>query len=296
MTQFVVLIVLSSTVMHAGWNLIIRQQRRSAARVIFRAHVLVAVIGLVPAVVAEFLSAPLPMKAWGCVVGSGACCAVYYFGLARGYGRADFTVVYPVVRALPVLLVGLCDILRGRFPTSAGWAGMALVSAGCFLAPRRSLREFRLRDYFHESSLWMLLAALGTVGYTMLDKVAAEAVQAVQPGPLSAARYGYVFFVASFAFFALVLHLFKADPTEEEDVGWRRPFWCALMNFGAYWLVLWAYQLAERASYIVAFRQASIVIGVVAAFAIYKEPGKLVRITAALLITAGLLTIALWGR
>jgi len=293
MNQFALLLVITSTFMHAGWNLITRHRRTGAALLIYRAHVLVAVMGVVPAVVAELLSTPLPVKAYACVVGSGLFCALYYFGLAHGYGSADFTVVYPVVRALPVLLVGVCDILRGRFPTSAGWAGMALVSAGCFLVPRRSFREFSLRSYLHESSLWMLLAALGTVGYTMLDKVASEVVA---QGPLTAARYGYLFFVTSFVFFAVLLRLFKVGSTDGEDIGWRFPLWCALLNFGAYWLVLWAYQLAQRASYIVAFRQFSIVIGVVAAFALFKERGVLVRMTAVLLITVGLIVIGVWGR
>ena len=69
----------------------------------------------------------------------------------------------------------------------------------------------------------------------------------------------------------------------------------AALNFGSYWMVLWAYQLVRRASYIVTFRQFSIVLAVVVAFAVYKERGVAVRITAALLITAGLLLIGLFG-
>ena len=48
-------------------------------------------------------------------------------------------------------------------------------------------------------------------------------------------------------------------------------------------------------SYIVAFRQFSIVIGAVLAFRIYKEKGLAVRISGALLITAGLVLIAVFG-
>jgi len=70
----------------------------------------------------------------------------------------------------------------------------------------------------------------------------------------------------------------------------------AVLSFGAYWLILWAYQLSPYASYIVAFRQFSIVIGAVLAFVIYKEKGIAIRLTGASLITTGLLVIALWGR
>jgi uncharacterized membrane protein len=58
---------------------------------------------------------------------------------------------------------------------------------------------------------------------------------------------------------------------------------------------LWAYQLGRHASYVVAFRQFSIVIGVVIAFVIYKERGVAVRILATVLITAGLILVGLFG-
>lgn len=290
MNVIAVLLVVLSTFMHAGWNLLARHRRGYAASLIHRSLLLVVVVGAAPAVLCEVLWGGMPPLVWACVTGSGFCCGVYYLGLARGYQARDFTVVYPVVRALPVLLVGLGDVLRGRLPTWAGWMGMALVSAGCLLAPRTSFREFRLADYLHRPSLWMLVAALGTVGYTLLDKVASEVVAA---GPLSAARYGYLFFVMSFLFLALLLRRFGVGEGRVTD--WRLPAYCALLNFGAYWLVLWAYQLAQRASYVVAFRQGSIVIGVAAAFILFREGGLAVRLTAAGLITAGLLVIALWG-
>ncbi|GAH62752.1 unnamed protein product, partial [marine sediment metagenome] len=77
--------------------------------------------------------------------------------------------------------------------------------------------------------------------------------------------------------------------------GLRLPLLAAVLNYGAYSLVLWAYQMTARAGYIVALRQFSIVIGVVLAFAIYKERGRGVRLTGSLVTTAGLVVIALWG-
>jgi len=68
-----------------------------------------------------------------------------------------------------------------------------------------------------------------------------------------------------------------------------------LLNFGSYWLVLWAFQVTLKASYIVAFRQFSIIIGVVLAFAIFKKERYPVRLAGALFITAGLVIIGLQG-
>jgi uncharacterized membrane protein len=139
----------------------------------------------------------------------------------------------------------------------------------------------------------MLLAALGTVGYTYLDKVAAEVVQA---GPDTAARYGYFYFAVSFVPYMLLLRTIKIPDNHAKNTGWVLPVFGAVFGFGAYWLILWAYQLSPQASYIVAFRQFSIVIGAILAFLLYKEKGIAVRLTGAFLITGGLILIAGWGK
>jgi len=291
MNPLVVALVVGSTFMHAGWNLLAR--RRRAELVFFNRMLIVAVVlGFIPAVLSEALTRSLTTKAWLCVAGSGCCCGFYYFYLARAYGSSDFTIVYPVARALPVVLVALGDVLRGRYPTPISWLGIVLVGGGCFLAPLRSFRDVSLRRYLNRASLWMLLTALGTVGYTLLDKVASEVVK---QGPASAARYGYMFFLVSYAAYALFLRSLKTGKESPGAVGWRGPALAACLNFGAYWLVLWAYQLAEHASYILAFRQFSIVIGVVLAFALYKEQGLVVRLAGTLMLTTGLVLIGLWG-
>ena len=290
MNPFVITLVLISTVMHAGWNLLARGRRNEAA--FFRRMLLVSVIvGLVPAVVSEVLANSISTTAWLCMIGSGVCCGVYYFALARAYGASDFTVVYPVARALPVILVGLGDVLRGNLLTAAGWGGMILVVGGCALCPLHSFRELSLRRYATRALGYVLLTALATVGYTLFDKVASESL--VQ-SPATALRYCYFFFVASWLFYETLLRLLGGAEGGDR-VGWRLPALAGVLNFGAYGLVLWAYQLTRRAGYIVAFRQFSIVIGVVLAFAIYREKSFVVRLTGALLATGGLIVIGLWG-
>jgi len=59
--------------------------------------------------------------------------------------------------------------------------------------------------------------------------------------------------------------------------------------------VLWAYQLCQHASYILAFRQTSIVIGVILAFVIYKEQGRAIRLAGTFVLASGLVLISLWG-
>ena len=292
MSLWVIVMVLGSTFMHAGWNLLARYDR-SESTFYGKMLVAIALVGLAPAALSEALTRSLTPKAWGCVIGSACCAGLYLFFLARAFESSDFTVVYPVARALPVIFVAMGDVLRGRYLTGLGWLGILLVASGCVLVPLRSFQDLAFRRYFNRTSLWMLLTALGTVGYTLLDKVAAEVVQ---QGPATAARYGYMYFAISYAPYAALLRISKHENSGSNPTNWKLVILAAALSFGAYWLILWAYQLSPYASYIVAFRQFSIVIGAVFAFIIYKEQGVVVRLAGALLITLGLVLIGVWGR
>lgn len=291
MSPVAIILVLASCFMHAGWNLLARKQR-SEVNFIGRMLYLTFWVGLLPAFSSELLTHSLGVKAWFCVVGSGICCGIYYFSLARAYGSSDFTVVYPVVRSLPILFVAMGDVARGRWITPVGWVGIALVTVGCSLAPLHSFYDFRLRRYANKVVLWMLLTALGTVGYTLLDKVASEMVK---QGPGTAARYGYFFFLIAYGVYFVLVKISRAKESNSNVTGWRVPVVAALLNFVAYWLVLWSYQMSQHAGYILAFRQFSVVIGVVAAFIIYNERGVVVRLTGTFLISVGLLIISVWA-
>jgi drug/metabolite transporter (DMT)-like permease len=288
----VIAIVIVSTFMHAGWNLLARYDRSEG---LFYKRMLIAIglIGFVPAVWSELLTRSLTPLAWVCVIGSGICAGLYLFFLARAFESSDFTIVYPVARSLPVIFVALIDVLRGRFLTPFGWAGILLVAAGCTLVPLTSFSDVSLKRYLNRTSLWMLFAALGTVGYTFLDKIAAEVVQS---GPDTAARYGYIYFAVSYVPYVAMLRTLNGENSHNDTMGWKLAIPAAALSFAAYWLILWAYQLSPYASYIVAFRQFSIVIGAVVAFIYYKEKGVGVRLGGALLITTGLILIAGWGR
>lgn len=293
MNLSVILLVFFSAVMHAGWNLFARKEREELL-FISRMLTIVAVAGFIPAVLSEIITHSLPVKAWVCVSGSGFFCGLYFYSLARAYTSSDFTIVYPVARSLPILFIALGDILRGRVLSSTGWLGILLVVVGCFLSPLRSFNDFSLRRYINKTGFWLVLTASGTVGYTLLDKIASEVVL---QGSATAARYGYFFFFVTFLFYHLFFYLSgngKVEKEKKEKVGWKLPVIASIFDFASYWFILWAYQLTLFASYVVAFRQLSILFGVIVAFLVYKEEGLFVRLIGAVLLTSGLIIIALF--
>jgi len=290
-TPFSILLVLISTFLHAGWNLLARRERKEHA-FILRMLAALCVIAAVPAALGFLSIGSLPARALWCALLSGAFCGLYYLGLARAYASGEFSVVYPVARALPVLLIGCADIVRGRVPTLPGWAGLLMVTAACAVIPIPSLGRISLRHYFNRTNGWALLAALMTVGYTITDKYAAEAVH---DSVAYALVYGYLFFLVATVAFALCLRQLGGAEADARQVGWRLPALAGAFCFGAYSMVLWAYQLAEKASYVVAFRQVSILIGVVIAALLFKERVSPLRIVAACAMVLGLIVIALFG-
>ena len=285
------IIVLISTFMHAGWNLLAREQR---GRDIFLPLLLfISGLGLVPALLTEWLTAPILPTVWFYLLVTGVFQAIYYLGLLQGYKNGDFTVVYPVARALPVLILALVDWGRGQPPSLWGWFGMVLISVGCVLIPLQSWRDFAWARYGNVIMAWVLLAASGTVGYTLVDRAAAELMR---EGWDTAVRYATFEFISTFLLYWLMLRLLRY-PTWQipERTVWGRAVLAGLFMFGAYALVLWAYQLVTHVSYVVALRQFSIVLGVIAGAILFHEPAPRWRISMASLIVAGVILISVAG-
>ena len=309
-------LVLCSTILHAGWNLLAKR-RSDSWTTILQILAAVCVPGALVAAATELFSAGLLPHVWPLLLGAGGAQAVYFLGLTLGYRAGDMGVVYPVTRALPVLFLGGFDLLRNLSPSAAGWLGLALVAGGCIVisqdagaglgAADRGRRARRL----HPTIAWAAVAAAGTVGYTAFDKLAAEVMRReLGGGLLVAVRYGLWEFVISTALYAALLAAAMridarrrpAAPLPAGVHGSRPPRWRAAFDwrtaaagcsmFGAYSLVLWAYQLAERASYVAALRQFSIVLGVAAGAVLMRERAPVVRIGAAVVITAGIALVA----
>lgn len=288
MALFSLVLVFTSAIIHASWNLVVRS--RGANQMLLRVPLVIAILGLGPALWQEWFGEAFSPFVWLLVGLTSVFQSFYYIGLLRGYEQGDFTLVYPIVRALPVLFIALFDVVRGNYPTPGAWVGMVLVSLGCLVIPHTSFRHLQLAVYRNRTMLWVLLAAFGTVGYSAVDKMAAEAMA---PGAATAGRY-YVYESAiTFLMLWSVLRL-QGLPTGLDQLrsDWRWSTLAAIGVFSSYWLILWAYQINAHASTIVAMRQFSIVIGAVAGSLLFKEPARHLRITAAAMITLGVILIA----
>lgn len=287
-------LVLVSACLHAGWNLI-AHRRGEASGVLYKIPLCVAAVGLVPALVAEARAPALSPSLLALLALTGGAQAVYYVALSRLYQASEFSLAYPLTRALPVLLLAAVDLARGHAPGALGLAGMLLIVAGCVVAPLPGLRAFAPRRYWNRATAWIAVIALATVAFSAVDKVALEALPR---HPSMAVRYAVWEALATAPW---VVPLVTSAARRERGVAaargsWRWALVAAAFSFASYGLVLLAYQVSERTSYVAALRQVSIPLGVAGARALLGERATPLRIAASAAVALGVVCVLAGGR
>lgn len=314
MSQLAIILVLGSTVLHAGWNLLAHS--RSHEPMLFACMCMwIAVLGIAPSLaVGVAVGEVLPLNALGYAALSGLCLSVYFLGLTQGYRGGDFTLVYPLARALPILLLVAFDLFRGHTFEVSGYLGLFMVMGGClFLAangrsasvPITAGVTSRVGGTVRVSGTtlaWVMVIALGTAGYSSVDKLAMESV--AEHHWLLAVQYGCAQFALAWPTLWLALcaiHDRSRRPAGDIEASrprrggngtlWKVALIVAASNFVAYLMVLLAYQLVDHASYVVAMRQFSIVIGAALGAWLLGEPSPRARLAAAAFISLGVASL-----
>ena len=233
---------------------------------------------------------PIPLKGWACLLGSGLAHAVYLICLTRAYDEGDLSIVYPLIRSAPVFLVLWAVLLLGERFTDLGVAGIAIVLGGNFLLQLRdgSVKGFRaaLRSWRKRSSQLALAGALFLSFGSLIDKVG---VGVVHPF-----LYAVLFFDIMVLFFssqvvgrrsmkALVIQWYRSR---------KRLLVVGVVGLPSYALVLLAMSLSQ-VSYVIAARQVSVVFGVLLGIWLLREREGKLRLSASLLICAGVMLIGL---
>ena len=298
MTLTAFLLVFLSVFLHAIWNFLSKKTNPSGAFYLLSSTT-AALLWLGFFLSTELSFSSLPVRFWVLLACSIACEAVYCLGLAYAYRVADISLAYPLGRALPVLLIAAVTILLGlgNRPSGIAIAGMGIMSCGCLLLPLRTMRDFHWRTYTGKAFFFLLMIAAGTTGYTILDSQASAILQTL-PGE-SALRKSliYLFFIESGI--ALVLGGYVlAVPMEHREfkrLFLRSPYpvLTGLCSSTAYALILLAMRHVSNVSYIQAFRQMSLPLGVFAGIVLLKESPAKPKLAGVALIVAGLVMTAL---
>jgi drug/metabolite transporter (DMT)-like permease len=226
---------------------------------------------------------------------------IYMLGLARSYKFSDISYVYPVVRALPVLLIAAITLIfdLGKRPGYPALAGMVIIVFGCLMMPLASFRDFSWKRYVNKTILFILLGSCGTTLYTIFDSRAIAYVRESMGNKITLTDTLAYLFMMEFGLLTgeLLFVLFSRKERELFKELIRKPLAPIISGiFGsvAYALILLAMGFVNNVSYIQAFRQMSLPIGFFAGVLILKEKASLPKLTGLFLIVAGLVMISLF--
>jgi uncharacterized membrane protein len=298
MTSTAIALVLLSAVLHSLWNL--ASKKVAGTLPLFAWANVVGAVLLVPVVFVyrnAFFNWP-PAVGWLLVV-TGFFQVVYFAGLSRAYRTGDLGVVYPLARALPVLLVAVASSFLGsQAPMSAdAVAGVALVVGGCLLLPLQRWKDGYPSRYRSAAGGFAFVAACGTTGYTLVDSEGLRLLREGFPGLLPWETSLCYLFGEALSSASWLSACGFALGRGEMMRSWRERKGTAVFvgaaSYVTYGLVLWAMNHVSNVSYVVALRQASIVISVGLGILVLGERAYLPRVSGALGVVAGLVLVAL---
>ena len=297
MTPVAIILILLSTLLHAGWNLIAKSGKPSP--LFFLILTLTVTPILLPFLIIDIYGVMnLPIRFWYLLVATGFFQALYYTGLAMAYKTGDMSLIYPLIRSLPVLIIPLlCSLLQiGKPLPIIAVVGMVLIATGCTIMPLKSFKTWHISNYRSKALWWVIPGALGTVGYTIIDS---EALYLMQPEsfhlPLSII-YSALINLAILPWLIPIV-IISGGLKEIKDYSGRkilRPIFASIAISLAYMLILTSMRFVTNVSYVAGFRQASIPLGLLLGIIILKEKSYFTRILGCVIITTGLILMSLF--
>jgi drug/metabolite transporter (DMT)-like permease len=294
MTLTAFYLILISAVLHAGWNFISKTHRPS---VVFYAQSSgTAALFWLPMLLyvrPDFTA--LPLAFWSFLLGSVVFNVIYYTGLAHAYARSDISMAYPMARSLPVLLTALITVLFnfGTPPGVLTWLGLILISCGCLILPLPSLKDFNWKTYRTPVLGFIILAACGTTGYTIVDSFGIKLAITHLPEVEKIHGCIYMSLVEPLNCLGLlIVTAFSKNNRLEFQKSFARSVWPSLSGIAcslAYVLILAAMPFVTNVSFVQAFRQMSLPLCITAGIVILHERCTLTKVIGCLAIVAGLL-------
>jgi uncharacterized membrane protein len=267
-----------SAAIHASWNFVTKKASGSLGTICI-GLCFASLVTLPFALYFIFLDG-VPLYAVPYIAATGIIHAFYFYYIGKSYEFGDISIVYPIARGIGVAGTGIvAATVLNETISLPGFTGIALVVSGTLI-----IGSYRAHDgTAGKSVLYALMVGLTIIGYSCLDKVG---VGYSNPVP---------YICGMFTISAVILTLF-AIVRHRDDIAnsWKRKKTYSMAigtgSIATYLLILFAFRQGP-ASYIVAVRELSVVIGSLLGFILLHERftvRKLIGITA---ITAGLILI-----
>ena len=258
---------LASALLHAGWNAAVKASRDPPRAM--TAQMLLSALLVLPGLLWSGLP---PLAAWPWIVASTLLNVVTVTALLRGYELGGFGLVYPVVRAIAVVLVvPLVAVVAGGWPGPAAMGGIAIMALSLAALAWDTVRD---RGVPLQALGWILVAGVGAAGYILCD---AQGVRTAG----SPWAYGFVVSITNAAAMCWRQRR-NGSPWMQLEGQWSVAVPAAIASVASYLLILWVWGHAPIAPS-AALRDTSAVFAFLIAVVWLKEPFTRTRIVAVLL-------------
>jgi drug/metabolite transporter (DMT)-like permease len=289
MSTVAIILVILSAAMHAGRNFLTKKATDKQAFVWW--YEVVGLLLFTPLFLNYFSAASLSsIPVWSFIFASGLLHFVYWVLLTKALETGDLSLVYPIMRSSPALVLLFSIFLLNEAVTPRGVAGILLVALGSYSInmKRLSLDELArpFRALSHDRAIqFAFLTLVSVASYSIVDKAAVGYIHPVV--------FAYVY-----PWFSMLLftgYISKRKTKSKIKSEWqtnRTPILvCGFLSIFGYFLILVAFTL-ERVSYIVGLRQLSIVFAVFLGGYALKEKHQRMRFASASIIFVGTFLIA----
>ena len=284
MPHTAILLLFASASLHALWNLLLKRSQEKYIAMGWQ-----VILGGVCATILLLFTGFPSRAVWLLLFASVLLETIYFILLSNAYTDHDFSLVYPIARgtAPAFLLVWSTLLLKERI-TTGGIIGVGLIVCGMILIGITSLIQNQNSKLHVKGILTALSVALMISLYTFVDGFAVKSAS-----PLT---YG----LAMFALVPIPTTIFNL-----REYGWTKfsSAWnasrltlslAAVLGIFSYLFALFAYSFAP-VSYSGAIREVSVVIGAFLGWKFLGENMGGMRVLGAVIIFAGILTIAIFG-
>jgi drug/metabolite transporter (DMT)-like permease len=285
MSALALALVLAAAVIHASWNYLLKRSGGGTLFVWWFAMVSALIYAPLAFAVVWWMQPTLTWPHYGLMFASAILHTGYYMLLDRGYrSGGDLSLVYPLARGSgPLITVAVAILVLGERPSVVALLGAFAICAGAVLLTG-NLRKLRDRGSLPAVGFALLTGGM-IASYTLVDKVAVAAY--LVPPLLQdwAANLGRVALMTPMAYRART----ELVPT------WRRSrnaiVAVAILCPLSYIMVLTA-MVFTPVSYIAPAREISILVATAMGTQLLAEGEAGRRLTAALIMVAGIVCLA----
>ena len=297
MSTAAILIMLVSACLHLTWNMLCKSSIKDARSWMIICFLVAIISSPFLFMYKEYLPEILKYKQYFLLIGFFNSLQIWAFLVAYRFG--DYTFVYPLKSALPIVFTAIYSIIIGQGGNiqPLGYLGFILIIGGCIILPIKNKYDITWKNYINKAFLFALLAGIGTSVYSTFDSFMTKSVS--ESLGVSSIHISLLYVPILYTSIALTLIPFilldkYALKIKYTKINIKPLLIVTIFTSSAYTLVLFAYNMAANVSYIVAFRQVGMPLSFIVGTLFLKEKIYIGKALGVSIILAGLILTAIF--